>query len=546
MLTNCMPVLGMGYTAKYIGKSGLSDCVVGEWGKRKEEKKMYDLLHFRRQFLLSNGLIDELQSWQHRQVGDVHLFAHPDLEITIEVGSSASVLLLGYIFDPVHPEKSNEDIVSDILSRVASLEELLVAIKPYAGRYALLYQDDHAFTILHDPLGIREIYYCTQPNRVICGSQPNLMDAFSDPKLGVTKNKGILHFYKHDMKLVRSGRLWVGDETYYQGVKHLMPNHYLSIRSLTVKRYWPNKRLERIDLDTAVKQSCDYLRGIMKAVTSRFDVMMAVTSGIDSRSLMAASIEIQNRIYYFINKHPRHNDIKADIRIPKDMFKKLNIPFHIHDVEAQVDEEFRKIFQDNVFTSTDLILPVIYNVYYKKHQYKVNLLGVGEIGRDYFGEAPHDLDGYYLARCLKYKHSSYATAQCEKWLQEVRELAKECNVDIMQLFLWEGLLANWGAVGNSESDIAIEEFDPYDSHYIYEIMLSVFRDHGRTGRDEFFEMMFNELWPELLEFPFNPPDTISDWLKNWLQRMGLFHHLKRQRYRLDRWRYNRLINGAQE
>jgi len=60
---------------------------VGEWRTRKEEKKLYDLLHFRRQFLLSNGLIDELQSWQHRQVGDVHLFAHPDLEITVEVGS---------------------------------------------------------------------------------------------------------------------------------------------------------------------------------------------------------------------------------------------------------------------------------------------------------------------------------------------------------------------------------------------------------------------------------------------------------------------------
>lgn len=506
---------------------------------------MNDMLYFRRQFLVTNGLIDELDSWQHRKVGDVHLYAHPDLEVTVTDGSSTMVLLIGYIFDPAHPEKTNEEIFSHILSRVANLGDLITIIKPYAGRYALIYRDDATFAILHDPLGIREIYYCTQPNKVICGSQPNLIDAFSEPKLGVTKDKGILHFYEHDMKLVRFGRLWVGDETYYRNVKHLMPNHYLNIRSLTAKRYWPNRRLEKMDLDTAVKQSCDFLKGVLKAVTSRYDVMMAVTSGMDSRSLLAASREVQDRVYYFVNKHPRHNNMKADIRIPRDMFEKLNIPFHVHDVESQVDEEFRKVFQNNVFTSTDLILPAIYNVYYKKHQDKVNLLGVGEIGRDYFGEAPHDLDGYYLARCLKYKHSSYATAQCEKWLREVRGIAEACNVDIMQLFLWEGLLANWGAVGNSESDIAIEEFDPYDSHYIYEIMLSVFLDYGRSGKDEFFVAMFKEMWPELLDFPFNPPDTVSDRVKDWLNGVGVFQHLKRQRYRYDRWKFRRLAGTSQ-
>jgi len=81
-----------------------------------------------------------------------------------------------------------------------------------------------------------------------------------------------------------------------------------------------------------------------------------------------------------------------------------------------------------------------------------------------------------------------------------RYLAEECNVDIMKLLLWEALLGNWGAVGNSESDIAIEEFDPYNSHYIYEIMLSVDSVQG-----DLFEGTFKEMWPELLDYPFNPP-----------------------------------------
>lgn len=500
---------------------------------------MDDRLHFRRQFLVANGVVNELQNWQHRKVGDVHLFVHPDLQVTVKEWPSASIILLGYIFDPTQPTKTNEEIVSGIISRVGTFADLIDVLKPYAGRYAMIYKDRTNFTILHDPLGVREIYYCTEPNRVICGSQPNLIATFSEPKLGVTQIKGILDFYEHDMKLVRNGRLWVGDETYYQGVKHLMPNHYLDIQTLTAKRFWPNRRLERIDLGEAVKLSCDYLRGVMKAVTSRFDVMMAVTSGIDSRSLLAASREVKDKIYYFINKKPPLNGNSPDIRIPSSMFKKINVPFHVHEVENSVNEEFKKVFLNNTFLSKDLILPAIYNVYFKNHQNKVNLLGVGEIGRDYYGEAPNDLSGYYLAYCLKYKRSRYATAQCEKWLREVREVAEECNVDIMRLLLWEMLLGNWGAVGNSESDIAIEEFDPYDSHYIYEVMLSVDPKHTKGPIPDLFKAMYREMWPELLEFPFNPPDTLRDQIVHWLQKMGIYKQLKKGKYRYDRWKFYR-------
>jgi hypothetical protein len=498
---------------------------------------MQERLYFRRQFLLTHRIIKELHNWQHRQVAGVHLFAHPDLEITEAESSSAVVVLLGYIFDPAQPTSSNEDILSELISQIRRFEDLIFALKPFAGRYALIYRDNNRLDILHDPLALREIYYCTRSNKVICGSQPNLLDAFSEPKLGITQSQDIIYFYKNDMRQVRSGRLWVGDETYYHNVKKLMPNCYLDIGSLRTKRYWPNRKLEIMDVETAVRLSCNYLKGVLKAVTSRYETMMAVTSGTDSRSLLAASKEVSDRIYYFINKEPPLNDKSADILIPKRIFNKLNIPFHVHDVNGPVDKEFREIFLNNVFLSTDLILPTIYNVYYKNHTDKINLLGVGEIGRDYYGEAPNDLDGYYLARCLKYRSSKYAIEQCEKWLRKVKDTAEEYNVDIMRLFLWEGLLANWGVVGNSESDIAIEEFDPYNSHYIYEILLSVDKRYKKTG---IFEAMLKEMWPEVLDFPFNPPDTKSDLIKNWLRRIGIFQHLKMQRYKFDRWRFRRI------
>jgi hypothetical protein len=107
-------------------------------------------------------------------------------------------------------------------------------------------------------------------------------------------------------------------------------------------------------------------------------------------------------------------------------------------------------------------------------------------------------------------------------------------------------LGTWGVVGNSESDIAIEEFDPYDSHYIYEIMLSIDRKHTKGTPPDFFKALYQEMWPELLEFPFNPPETITDRVKNWLIKMGLFQHLKWVLYSFDHWRFRRRASALHE
>lgn len=495
-------------------------------------------LQFRRQFLLANAEVAGLENWNHERFDSQHLYSHPCLEVTVTSAGPRLLILLGYMFDPREPANSNKEILAAVATRVETFSDLLCALKGYAGRYVVIFRSPRELAVVHDPLGLREVYYLTRPNRVICGSQPNLVSQFSSPVCAVTSDEGILHFHREEMKSVRHGRLWVGDETYYDGVRHLLPNHYLDVGSLVAKRYWPAERLELLELQDAVRQTCDYLVGILRAVTLRHPVMMAVTAGLDSRSLLAASRCVRDRIYYFINMEPPLTPKSADVRIPIEMCAVLGIPFHLHEVNGSVDPEFRRIFVANTFLSSDRILPTIYNVYYKSHQHRVNLLGVGEIGRDYYGDAPSEVDGYYLAHKLKFLKSKYATAQCAKWLAGARAIAESNNVDLMKLFLWEMLLGNWGAVGNSESDIAIEEFDPYDSHFVYELMLSVDRKHTRGEVPEFFRAVYRQLWPELLQFPLNPPDTLTESLRALLKRLRFYGYLQKGKYLLDRWRFH--------
>ncbi len=484
---------------------------------------------------MSREPISNLSYWQHFAIsnGTYHLYAHPDLSVYVSEKEENILVLIGYMFDPSTPTNSNEQILSNIISQTYSFASLVSSIKKYGGQYCFIYKDSASFNIIHDPLGTREIYYCASPNKIICGSQPNLLKEYAWPPILFTNDKNKKEFFEKDMNKLRRGRLSIGDETYFEGVKHLLPNHYLDIHNLEAQRYWPNDAIKKVKFDEAVDLCCEYLKSILEAASSRFDLMMAVTAGMDSRTLLAASRELSNKIYYFINNSPTMSPSHPDIFISSNIFKMINIPFHIHTYETEVDDNFRKLYFNNVFLAGDFMLPVIYNIYYKYHSDKLNILGVGEIGRTFFGRRPKKLHGYFLARTLKYKDSFYAAQQCQKWLKDTLPVAEKYGVDIMTLLLWEQLLGNWGAVGNSESDIAIDEFDPYNSRYLYEIMLGVDSKYRKSYQSKLFIEMIRNMWPELLKFPFNPSKKFYDRIRNWLIKLGIFEPIRNLIYKID-------------
>ena len=495
-------------------------------------------LSYRRQFLLSREIIPALSDWNISSLrADLHLHAHPDLEVHLKERKEAKLALLGYIFDPEDHKKSNDAILSDIIAASNTFGAFLETIKRYTGQYVIIFLNDEISNVIHDPLGLREVYFCTSSNRVICGSQPNLLNEYSDPPLGITTDPAIRHFHDHELPQIRSGRFWIGDETYFRDIKHLLPNHYLDARSLRPQRYWPRERLAGVDLDESVRRCSSFLQGALRAAAHRQDLMMAVTSGTDSRTLLAASKDISPGIYYFINKHQGLEAGHPDISVPSSIFKRIGLPFHIHSLEGDIDPKFRETFLKNTFLSADLNLSAIYHVYYKEHSHRMNVLGVGEIGRTFFGPEPRQIDGFYLARSLKFKHSRYAVDQCQQWLDATLPAARQHGVNTMTLLLWEQLLGNWGVVGNSESDIAIEEFDPFNSHYLYENLLGVDKKYAKYGESTIFRELIRSMWPELLEFPINPPCKKADYVRLFLLKAGILSPLKKIAYRVDRLRF---------
>lgn len=491
-------------------------------------------LLYRRQFLLARQPLAELEGWGISPVGRYYLHVHPDLQVTVVSDSIKTLTLLGYLFDPADPQADNQEILRRVIVATKDFTGLTLALKPYPGRYALIYQDGECFNLLQDALALREVYYCQRENKVICGSQPNLLVRFSEPKISESTDPELLDFVRHHLPRVRDGRLWGGDGTPYESVKHLLPNHYLDIARLESGRYWPNTQLKRIEIDEAVAKCATFLKGTLDAAAHRHPLMLAVTAGLDSRSLLAASKDVASSVLFFVIQHGRLNERSSDIRIPKELFTRLGLPFHVLQAPRDVPEEFRRVFLENTLCARETLLPEIYNIYFKEHGDKLNILGVGEVGRTKFYDEPKNVSPYYLAYMIKHRRSSYAVRECGKWLESARPIARQYGLNIMTLFWWEVLIGTWGAVGNSESDIAIEEFDPFASHHIYELMLSVDAKY-RTFKDNiFFDELIRFMWPELLEVPVNPPRGMKAW-RDWvLHRLGVEQPARRLKFTLHK------------
>ncbi len=496
-----------------------------------------DKYFYRRQFILARHPIAELAGWDLRQFGAYCLHAHPDLPVTVASDSGKTLTLLGYLFDTENPAFNNQEIVQRILVHTKDFTSLIQALKPYPGRYAMFYQDQRELRLLHDALALREVYYAKEAHDVVCGSQPNLLARFARPTIARSTDPGLLDFVDHQMPRVRNGRLWTGDGTPFEGIKHLLPNHFLDLNEMRSVRYWPSEPLQPLELNQVVSKSALFLSGAMKAAAHRYPLMLAVTAGEDSRSLLAASKDVSDQIYYFINKHRGLTDRSSDIRVPKEIFRRLGVPFHVHEVPGDVPEDYRKIFLQNTFYARELLLPVIYNIYQRQHEHRLNILGVGEVGRTKFFDEPKNLTPYYLAYMLRYRNSPYAERECASWLAEAAPAARRCGLNIMTLFWWENLIGNWGAVGNSESDIAIEEFDPFASHHLYELFLSVDAKYRTFKHNILFRELIRFMWPELLDVPFNPPDSRKDWLVLVLNKLGLEYPLRKLKARFSERRY---------
>jgi hypothetical protein len=479
-------------------------------------------LEFRRQYLLSNANIEKISNWKYFSITktNLNLYYHPDLEIEHSQLQDKHLVLLGYIIDPFYPDLSNADIISRMIN-MSSFQDVLKETENLSGRFAIIYCHGENNYIFHDATGFREIYYCFLQDKIYCGSTPDIIKKYA--KMEPDKDK-VLNEFINSNEYKTSG-FWVGIKTPFQNIFHLQPNFYLNLDKKNCHRYWPDKIRKEISLKEGANLMAQILKGTMIGATKRYELHQGLTSGFDSRVLLAASKGLKNQIKFLVNRVKKTTSSTADIKIPKIIAEKYNLNFEVVDIKNFiVDDNFRNIFYKNNVFSRETHIQVFYDAYIKKFDDTYWVTGTfgNEILRIAFPLKKKRISSIDIAKHFKYNNYSYAIDSIEDWLKEAEEVYSKYGYNLINMFYWEQYTGNWKNLGGSEGNITREEIRPFNCRKLITTYISLKDKYRYKDYPMGHLMIIKILWKELLEIPIAAYiNTPSYWIKRTSRFLGI-------------------------
>lgn len=479
------------------------------------KKEETERLKYRNHYLLTPSEIECPFLHNRYEVGEKYvLYTHKDLVVSSVEQDSVKLILLGDLFDYKSPEKNNEEILNDLVD--FEFDSLLELIGRYTGRYVIIHLNGDELNLVHDPIASRKIYYCNSQENVWMASQAHLLAKVRG--FGKTNNPELLHYYS-SQEFARLNNANICDITLYDEIRQLMPNHFLEVRGNKAIRYWPKAKIERRPLKEVSKECAKMIEGYMESITNRYEVMLPVTAGKDSRILLAASKRFKEKVYYYLNKPESLSENNPDVTVPRRLLADLNLDFNILVPPGEVDEQFKKIyFSNNEYANTQY-LPIIFN-YYDKFPTKINLPGnMAAAGLEFYKSTGIKHTGRRLAQLNSLEHYSFSTKQYDKWIADRQYLFQSLKFEMINLFYWEERLANWGTQIQIEKDIAQEEINLFNSRDLIALFLSVKPKYVAMPFFKLHERIIKLLWPDALKIPINPGLRTS--LQKILKPVGL-------------------------
>lgn len=473
-------------------------------------------LTYRRQYIISPRSIDcpFLHNAVNLNNGYV-LYVHKDLTLTEYSKNDTKIILLGDIFDFEPQIKSNDDILKELFS--FNFYEIIERFAKYTGRYVIVYQQDKELKLLHDSIASRKIFYANISGSWWFASQPYLLGNIL--KLNETTIPSKIAYYNSPEFIALEGAN-IGDTTIFDEIRQVLPNHYFDTNLGKPIRYFPNKPLETLTISETEKKCAEIIKGYMENIITRFDVMLPVTAGKDSRLLLAATKNFKERVYYYINKEPHLSVRSKDIYIPNSLLKKLGLDFHIIDPYITVNEQFKRIYFENNCRSTTKFLPMIYN-YYVNFSDRINLPGNIAFDPYFILTYPNiEVTPSSLASICHVDKYDFAREYYSEWLSNSRELCERAKLNILNLFYWEERIANWGTQTQLYKDIAQEEINPFNSRLLTSLFLSVDYKLLFPPNFTFHKETIEYLWPEVLQVPINP--SLKSKIRHILMGMGIY------------------------
>ena len=242
----------------------------------------------------------------------------PGLGVVSAESSRARVTLVGYALDPDDAGVSDAEVASVIAQGWDGPSSLPVVTARFGGRWMVVVDDGRSTFVGQDTFGLRWVLY--GPDGWCSGSEVALRrhaGAVSDPEAAAFAARV-------------QPKTWPGDTTALTGVRRLLPSQVLDLGRgepvtvpLTAGVPVPERPEAALD---AIARS---MAGTMAAAVRRFPLVMLLTGGADSRSMLAACRGLTDRIRFVTIDNPAIAGSDADAKVASVLADVLGLDHHV-------------------------------------------------------------------------------------------------------------------------------------------------------------------------------------------------------------------------
>ena len=338
---------------------------------------------------------------------------------------------------------------------------------------------------------------------------------------------------RHRRLLGAARHSWLpGTLTVHEGVSRLLPNHYLDLETWEAVRFWPRPReiARRMSVEAAARSVAAGLQAFMAAAAQEFRLGIALTAGLDSRLLLAATRAVADRVEFFTitPERPGLDQILA-ARMAADLGLRYRSVPQIAATAAEMAGWDRMVGHAVREAANRSIYPTL-----RQLGYDVILTGAfGATGKgSYYAADRATIDdrpltaASLLAR-MACPQDPELLAELDRWLEGLEGMLASAILDLAYLELRS---VGWGMAQHTAQCALQLEMNPIAQRGIFGAFLAV--PPGQKAEGALLLTAVTQMWPELMEYPINRFGNYRDPLGRMMKvfdRERLLRHLRTRR-----------------
>lgn len=427
---------------------------------------------YRRGFLCTrtgqSGLkLETVRTWNRLVLGSWVFHLHPETPIRVtQAVAGRYALAVGDLF-VAHGGSSVDEALNNLRDGDYSILESL------SGRFAVFRLEGDEVSVVHDPLGSQTVFYYSAGSAI--GSHATLVAEV----LGLAQSSKVQGYMKMPEQRAKATRFLPGDLSIYDDVRLLLPNNEYLARSGRTRRYWPDTGVRPTNIDDAYRVWDEYFEHYADYLRSRHRVVVGLTGGIDSRSLIA-TLRSKGVAMRYETWDGMKDDERA--RIPR-MVEHLGADHRWIDRKERLESDSFLRTVDAAqsaagFTRGRPLLPAQSELHASPQDLFIYGHGAGvlcgrynRVAKPWLPEDPLTL-AYYLHAGTSRKGASPAFRQFtmrafRQYLVRGNYATNLHGVDVGDLMYWESRMANWASLQIAAHAVGVNAHAGFNSRKLF-------------------------------------------------------------------------------